>query len=172
MKTLSRTMFKLGGPIKEGGMHGIREPHFRGKIVGSAMPHIQSAWRGFQGLFGSRAPKQVEIGSQIKWRPPVTGHQRGYTGVAKPGGWERGAPITETQNIFTPKPWAAATGKYLASSPEGRAVKWIWDGKGWVAQTAKGIAKSPTAAIGLTKIGVALAMHSIIALFALESYMS
>ena len=153
MKTLSRPMFKMGGPIKEGVMHGIREPHFRGKIVGSAMPHIQRAWRGFQGLFGSRAPKQVEIGSQIKWRPPVTGHQRGYTGVAKPGGWERGAPITETQNIFTPKPWAAATGKYLASSPEGRAVKWIWDGKGWVAQTAKGIAKSPTAAIGLTYAG-------------------
>ena len=143
MKTLSRPMFKMGGPIKEGVMHGIREPHFRGKIVGSAMPHIQRAWRGFQGLFGSRAPKQVEIGSQIKWRPPVTGHQRGYTGVAKPGGWERGAPITETQNIFTPKPWAAATGKYLKGSPEYAIGKKIVEGRGLLGKPIKYGLKSP-----------------------------
>jgi hypothetical protein len=154
MRTLNRPMFNMGGPIKQGIMHGIREPHFRGQIVGKAMPHIKRGWRAFQGLFGSRAPKQVEIGSQIKWRPPVTGHQRGYTGVAKPGGWERGAPITETQNIFTPKPWAAATGKYLKESPEGKIVGWLWSGKGWVPKIAKGAVKSPLVAAGLTYTGV------------------
>ena len=27
MRTLNRPMFKMGGPIKEGVMHGIREPY-------------------------------------------------------------------------------------------------------------------------------------------------
>ena len=153
MKTLTRPMFNMGGPIKQGIMHGIREPHVRGQIVGKAMPHIQRAWRGFQGLFGSRAPKQVEIGSQIKWRPPVTGHQRGYTGVAKPGGWERGAPITETQNIFTPKPWAAATGKYLKGSPEYAIGKKIVEGRGLLGKPIKMAAKSPLISAGLIYSG-------------------
>ena len=34
MKALTRPMFKMGGPIKEGVMHGIREPHKDGNIVG------------------------------------------------------------------------------------------------------------------------------------------
>jgi len=34
MKTLNRPMFNMGGPIKQGIMHGIREPHKDGKIVG------------------------------------------------------------------------------------------------------------------------------------------
>jgi hypothetical protein len=146
-------MFRMGGPIKEGIMHGIREPYVRGKIVGSAMPHIKRGFEAFKNIFGKTAPQNVEIGQQIKRLPPTGGYSKGYPGLKTPGGWERGPMITETQNIFTPKPWAAATGKYLASSPEGRAVKWIWDGKGWVAKTAKGIAKSPTAAIGLTYMG-------------------
>ena len=34
MRTLTRPMFNMGGPIKQGIMHGIREPHKDGKIVG------------------------------------------------------------------------------------------------------------------------------------------
>jgi len=34
MRTLTRPMFNMGGPIKQGVMHGIREPHKDGKIVG------------------------------------------------------------------------------------------------------------------------------------------
>ena len=34
MRTLSRPMFNMGGPIKQGIMHGIREPHKDGNIVG------------------------------------------------------------------------------------------------------------------------------------------
>ena len=30
MRTLSRPMFNMGGPIKQGIMHGIREPHQAG----------------------------------------------------------------------------------------------------------------------------------------------
>ena len=33
MRTLSRPMFNMGGPIKEGVMHGIREPYKGGQLV-------------------------------------------------------------------------------------------------------------------------------------------
>ena len=33
MRTLNRPMFNMGGPIKEGVMHGIREPHAGGQLV-------------------------------------------------------------------------------------------------------------------------------------------
>ena len=40
MRTLNRPMFRMGGPIKEGVMHGIREPHAgggRAALVGNPM---------------------------------------------------------------------------------------------------------------------------------------
>ena len=33
MRTLNRPMFRMGGPIKEGVMHGIREPYRSGQLV-------------------------------------------------------------------------------------------------------------------------------------------
>ena len=33
MRTLNRPMFNMGGPIKEGVMHGIREPYAGGQLV-------------------------------------------------------------------------------------------------------------------------------------------
>ena len=33
MRTLSRPMFNMGGPIKKGVMHGIREPYAGGQLV-------------------------------------------------------------------------------------------------------------------------------------------
>ena len=33
MRTLSRPMFNMGGPIKQGIMHGIREPYQKAGIV-------------------------------------------------------------------------------------------------------------------------------------------
>ena len=45
MRTLNRPMFNMGGPIKEGVMHGIREPYKGGQLVrpGPGRP-------GYQGL--------------------------------------------------------------------------------------------------------------------------
>ena len=34
MRTLNRPMFRMGGPIKEGVMHGIREPRKEGGRIG------------------------------------------------------------------------------------------------------------------------------------------
>ena len=41
MKTLNRPMFRYGGPIKEGVMHGIREPKRNGGSMGAALVGIQ-----------------------------------------------------------------------------------------------------------------------------------
>jgi len=50
MRTLSRPMFKMGGPIKEGVMHGIREPYRSGQLVqpGPGRP----GYKGFSGVTG------------------------------------------------------------------------------------------------------------------------
>ena len=37
MKTLNRPMFRYGGPIKEGVMHGIREPKKHGGPTGTGL---------------------------------------------------------------------------------------------------------------------------------------
>ena len=37
MKTLTRPMFNMGGPIKQGIMHGIREPHKHGGPTGTGL---------------------------------------------------------------------------------------------------------------------------------------
>ena len=37
MRTLNRPMFNMGGPIKEGIMHGIREPHKHGGPTGTGL---------------------------------------------------------------------------------------------------------------------------------------
>ena len=48
MRTLNRPMFNMGGPIKEGVMHGIREPYRGGQLVRPG-PGRQ----GYQGAVGT-----------------------------------------------------------------------------------------------------------------------
>ena len=54
MRTLNRPMFRMGGPIKEGIMHGIREPHAMGNRVG--FKKGKSAWTAL----GTLAPKLTQ----------------------------------------------------------------------------------------------------------------
>ena len=140
MRTLNRPMFRMGGPIKEGVMHGIREPR-QGyafgkevvKQVGTKVPVVSNIYnRGianlsklgqkFKGLFG-------------KTGPGTTKQQ--YQGYSEYG------PVTyktvKTPGTFQPNP----VGKYLMGSPEGKALKYVWDGKGWVAKAAAMPFKSP-----------------------------
>ena len=86
MRTLNRPMFNMGGPIKQGIMHGIREPYRgggaalvgnpvyprtggrehhnlwlkAGQGVGRTLPHIRRAGRTFKDCasrtFGSTGP--------------------------------------------------------------------------------------------------------------------
>ena len=145
MRTLSRPMFNMGGPIKQGVMHGIREPYKHGTraaLVGNpvypktggrehhmavkvlqygiprVLPHIKRAGSAFKNIFRGTPTGQVP-------------------------GW---SPLTTGQKI---KSWfgSAPAGKYLAGSPEGRLLS---GGAGWagtagkkIGSVLKGAAKSP-----------------------------
>ena len=156
MRTLNRPMFNMGGPIKQGIMHGIREPHFRGKIVGSAMPHIQRGWQAFKNIFGKTAPGTRTVPRQ---GPPYnipggSQYSKGYPGPKVPGQNVGPGSVEVTEQMFTPKPWAKKSWEYLKESPEGKITGWLWSGKGWVPKIAKGAVKSPLVAAGLTYTGV------------------
>ena len=63
-------MFNMGGPIKEGVMHGIREPYRHGRRVGYA--NGTPGWGGyFKNIFQKSKPviKQV-VGKKFK---PIVG---------------------------------------------------------------------------------------------------
>jgi len=126
MRTLTRPMFNMGGPIKQGIMNGIREPHQAGQIVGRMLPYAAKAFQKVTGLFKRKAPS---YGEWLKNRIAT-----GQTGTQGPGlikSWFQTAPA----------------GKYLAGSPEGRLLS---GGAGWagaagqkIGSVVKGAAKSP-----------------------------
>jgi len=179
MRTLNRPMFRMGGPIKEGVMHGIREPYRGGgkaALVGNPLypstmgrehhrfnismlnpmnwkniftgaqvaknPTVGSkAWGGIKSLFGKTAPVTKTVPRQ---GPPynIPGgnvYQRGYPG-GKVIGKNIGPGSAEvTEQVFQPNRF----GSYLMGSPEAKALKYVWDGKGWVAKAAAVPFKSP-----------------------------
>ena len=150
MRTLNRPMFNMGGPIKEGIMTGIREPR-QGyalgkevvKQVGTKVPAISNIYnRGianlsrlgqkFKGLFGKTGPGTTKQQYQgYSEYGPVT-----YRNVNVPG-------------TFQPNP----VGKYLMGSPEAKALKYVWDGKGWEEKAAAMPFKSPTGALTIGYFG-------------------
>ena len=165
-------MFNMGGPIKEGVMHGIREPYKHGQRVmptsdgsrpgyaGPATPLLlaaPAAWtaaraaamrlapralRGIKSLFGKTGPVTKTVPKQGPTYFPPTG--RSLSSKGYPGGPVRGTPqgpgsAEVTEQIFKPNLMT----RYLAGSPEGKALKYVWDGKGWVAKAAAMPFKSP-----------------------------
>ena len=72
MRTLSRPMFNMGGPIKQGIMHGIREPYAQGQRVmpsydgrrpgyaGPATPFLIAAWPHIARVLGMQAIKKAQ----------------------------------------------------------------------------------------------------------------
>ena len=174
MRTLNRPMFNMGGPIKQGVMHGIREPYKGGgkaALVGNpvyprtggrehhALPLLAApaAWtaaraaamrlapralRGIKSLFGKTGPVTKTV---PKHGPPYTiptgrtQWSKGYPGGQIPGKTTGAGSAEITEQIFKPN-WM---GRYIAGSPEAKAVKWVWDGKGWIAKTVAAPFKSP-----------------------------
>ena len=69
MRTLNRPMFNMGGPIKQGVMHGIREPYKGGQLVrpGPGRP-------GYQGL----NPRKNILKKAAGWGAGKLGLQRGW----------------------------------------------------------------------------------------------
>jgi len=171
MRTLNRPMFRYGGPIKEGVMSGIREPHRNGQRVGlynvgspgqfpktggrehhlgpaaAAIPWFLQAAR-----FAVRP--LVRYGANVLKRAPAVG-KGGQKLLTAPG---KSANYTPLQQVWDPnKATATKFGKYLMGSPEGRLIT---GGAGWAGAVgkkglaaAKYIGKSPLTMGGLAWTG-------------------
>ena len=147
MRTLSRPMFNMGGPIKQGIMHGIREPHNSGGRIGLNIGGgINAArWLASQAAntFG-RVSGGYNLGNigggASKFYPPAT--------IPKPG-W--GARIAEK--------WKGMPSWFKSSverDPIGKLGKAAWEGKGMLGTPIKWTAKqlaTPTGALGLMYVG-------------------
>ena len=155
MRTLHRPMFNMGGPIKQGIMHGIREPYRGGgaALVGNPVyPSTmgrehhnvwlkagQVAGRGinaFKNIFGKTVPKQAPF-SKVTPKTTMVGEDI-YKTKMVPGG------SGPTKNIFqTTEFQPSGVGKYLAGTPEWAAAKGIYQGKGLITKPIKYGLKSP-----------------------------
>ena len=88
MRTLSRPMFKMGGPIKEGVMHGIREPYRGGQLVqpGPGRPGYAGKTTLAKGIFS-------KVGKLL-------GGDRGWWSKIRPTGKFRQTPGKEISPGF------------------------------------------------------------------------
>ena len=155
MRTLTRPMFNMGGPIKQGIMHGIREPYRGGgaALVGNPVyPQTggrehHNVWltagnvagrgiRAFKNIFGKTVPKQAPF-SKVTPKTTMVGEDI-YKTKMVPGG------SGPTKNIFqTTEFQPSGVGKYLAGTPEWAAAKGIYQGKGLITKPIKYGLKSP-----------------------------
>ena len=177
MRTLNRPMFRMGGPIKEGVMHGIREPHRgggRAALVGNPM-YPSTMGREHHSWYKSFIPKGI-MGSTVTKKPSVVGSAwdkiKGWTGTfadaphtniyraQSKGGkllnltpkWVKGGQgpnPADVGKVWTPKGW-------VARDPTYQIGKKIYEGRGWLGKPIKWAGKAaatPTGAIGLTYVG-------------------
>ena len=179
MRSLNRPMFRTGGPIKEGVMHGIREPYKHGQRVmptsdgsrpGYAGPLVLAApaavtaaragimraapkvFRYVKNLFGKTGPVTKTVPKQGPTYFPPTG--RSLSSKGYPGGQITGTPrgpgsAQVTSQEFQANPF----GKYVLGSPEAGLAKKIYEGRGFLGKPIKAIAKSPTAGLGIVYMG-------------------
>jgi hypothetical protein len=143
-------MFKMGGPIKEGVMHGIREPYRGGgaALVGNPV-YPQTGGREHHNIVYQTGARLAPVASKVfgkvgnifKGTPTVGGGIGKHSYQAT-----RMAPLSKLEKI---KSWfsTAPAGKYLAGSPEGKLLSGAPGKIGWagrkVGSAAKGLAKSP-----------------------------
>jgi len=157
MRSLNRPMFKMGGPIKEGVMHGIREPYKGGgaALVGNPLyPKTDGREHHFKYL--KDIPKYIKPGYWTSgWTNP------GTLGGKIAGGIKNIFKPRPMNTVYTPfkspttggriKNWleTSKAGKYIKGTPEGRLTGWgLTAGKGIIPKIAKAALKSPTATLG------------------------
>jgi hypothetical protein len=149
MRPLNRPMFKMGGPVKEGIMDGIREPETigGGTIVGedkgggrtgfvnplllaggAITARVAPLLARAKGLFGTNVARQF---TPVARQTITTGGRNPGTML---GGFQRTGP-TQTATSFQLNPF----GQYLASSPSGQLATGLI--KGATSKTAKGFAQ-------------------------------
>jgi hypothetical protein len=135
MRTLNRPMFNMGGPIKQGIMHGIREPHNSGGRIGlqiggginAARWLASQAAKTFGKVGGSYNLGNIGVGSGAGRNLPMV--------IKQPGtGW--GARIAEK--------WKGMPSWFKSSVERDPAVKLgkaAWEGKGMLGTPIKWTAK-------------------------------
>jgi len=148
MRPLNRPMFKMGGPVKEGIMDGIREPKADGGTIGGGVIQGRPTGQGrtgfniinliraggapllarAKGLFGTNVARQF---TPIARQSITTGGKNPGTML---GAFQRTGP-TQTATSFQLNPF----GSYLASSPSGKLATGLV--KGATSKTAKGFAQ-------------------------------
>ena len=158
MRTLNRPMFNMGGPIKQGIMHGIREPYRGGgaALVGNPV-YPQTGGRehhaAVKEVIKRSGPIFQRVGNIFKGAPSkvTPKYPQTYTGKEYIP-----APLTKMEQI---KNWfgSAPAGKYLKGTPEAGIIKGLYEGKGMITKpikwTATQAAKSPLVMAGLTYTG-------------------
>jgi hypothetical protein len=165
MRTLNRPMFNMGGPIKQGIMHGIREPKRHGGPTGTGLVGDQrypktggrehhaffvpaalaapAAWTAARAAGMRLAPRIFRSVGNI-FRGTGAGQVTGGGGLRTAGEYAktRMAPLTNLEKM---KSWfqTAPAGKYLAGSPEAAAAQKVIAGRGLLGKPLKWAAKSP-----------------------------
>ena len=149
MRPLNRPMFRMGGPIKEGIMQGMKEPQAINTVGSPLAPTDSSGRQGYAlpliPLAFTAARFALRPLGQLGMRQAL---KRGF--ISGPGGTVRAGlgkfrPQTAadmgTKLSFTPN----RVGQYFLSSPEARFITGA-GGKAskFVSKAAKGLAKSPT----------------------------
>ena len=133
MRTLSRPMFRMGGPIKEGVMHGIREPYRGGQLVQPGPGRPGYAGEGyFKNIYGAALPiaksflnpikkakKYIKAGQKLFGKtPPKSGSQLTLPGMG-------GSGVTGST---AGSAWTAGPAKYLSKLKGiGPVAKNLWN---------------------------------------------
>jgi len=135
MRTLNRPMFNMGGPIKEGVMHGIREPYAGGQLVrpGPGRPGYQG--EGFwQKFLANYTPKNLTPKKLFSRLNPFSSKKIKALKHIKPaaqnlqGIFVRKATSPGITSSGAGSAWAAGPSKYLNYLKKaGPMAKNIWD---------------------------------------------
>jgi hypothetical protein len=127
MRTLSRPMFRYGGPIKEGVMSGIRESHKNGQRVGLYNVGSPGQFKKTGGREHHAVPALAAIPWLLRFAPAA---YRGFKAARTFAPWSKNlGKWGRAKNIFLPKksltaPMAAsgegagfATGAFMRTNP-------------------------------------------------------
>ena len=147
MRTLSRPMFNMGGPIKQGIMHGIREPHNSGGRIGL---NIGGGINAARWLASQAAKTFGKVGGSYNLgKIGGSGAGRNLPMVIKQPGW--GARIAEK--------WKGMPSWFKSSverDPSVRLGKAAYEGRGLLGKPLKWTGKQlapPTGLLGAGYIG-------------------
>ena len=163
MRTLNRPMFKMGGSIKQGIMHGIREPHKHGGPTGTGLVGDQrypktggrehhafflpalaapAAWTAARSAAMRYLPRGLAAAKRIFGKTTPASVTRGGKPVAEAVGSY--SPVTTTASKFTPN-WLGRDPLVKTVGATGRAIFNPTVG-GWAGKAAR-LATSPSSIV-------------------------